>query len=165
VASFIVENLIFAGHKLISLMMPLMKNIYPAFVLITFFLFGGCNKDTGPSQAEKDRTEIEQYAKNNNLNGSFTESGLYYVITNAGSDEHPNASSNITIAYKGFYLSGTVFDQRDYVTFNLSDLIKGWQEGVPLIGKGGEITLLIPSHLAYNDGVRAFDIKLFQFSK
>jgi len=145
--------------------MLLMRNLFPVFIVVTFLLTVGCNKDSGPSQAEKDKVEIEQYAKDNNLNGSFTESGLFYVITKTGSGEHPNASSNITIAYKGYYLSGSVFDQSDYVTFNLRQLIKGWQEGVPLIGTGGEITLLIPSNLAYNDGVRAFDIKLYQFSK
>jgi len=127
-------------------------------------MISACNKDN-TSQTEKDKTEIEQYAKNNNLNGTFTASGLYYVIREAGTGGHPGVSSNITVSYKGYYLSGTIFDQNDYATFKLSSLIKGWQEGIPLIGKGGDITLLIPSDLAYNDGVRAFDIKLYQFSK
>ena len=35
------------------------------------------------------------------------------------------------------------------VSFFLSQVIKGWQEGIPLIKKGGKATLLIPSSLGY----------------
>jgi FKBP-type peptidyl-prolyl cis-trans isomerase FkpA len=140
----------------------LRKSITITF-LILIVVFAGCKKET--SQAEKDKATIEQYATDNNLNGTFTESGLYYVIHNAGTGAHPGVNSNITIGYKGYFLSGEIFDQNSYATFQLSGLIKGWQEGIPLVGKGGDITLLIPSNLAYNDGVRAFDIKLYQFSK
>ena len=30
-------------------------------------------------------------------------------------------------------------------------MIKGWQEGVQLIGEGGKIRLVVPSDLAYGD--------------
>lgn len=140
-----------------------MKKFIPFIFLVLVVVFGNCNKET--SQAEKDRADIEQYAKDNSLNGTFTSSGLYYVIREAGTGEHPNLNSKITVDYKGYYLSGTIFDQNNNVTFTLNNLIKGWQEGIRLIGEGGDITLLIPSDLAYNDGVRAFDIKLHQFSK
>lgn len=142
-----------------------MKKLVPFIFLFIIILFAGCSKDN-TSQAEKDRAAIEQYAKDNNLNGAFSASGLYYVIRDAGSGGHPTVNSNITVGYKGYFLSGVIFDQNDYVTFtDLSRLIKGWQEGIQLIGNDGDITLLIPSDLAYDDGVRAFDIKLYQFSK
>lgn len=143
--------------------MNMMKKFMVFILPVIIVVFAGCNKT--PSQAEKDKADIEQYAKDNSLDGTFTSSGLYYVISDAGTGEHPTINSNVTVGYKGYYLSGTVFDENDYVTFNLSNLIKGWQEGIPLIGKDGDITLLIPSNLAYNDGVRAFDIKLYQFTK
>ncbi|MEI6409778.1 MAG: FKBP-type peptidyl-prolyl cis-trans isomerase [Bacteroidota bacterium] len=34
-------------------------------------------------------------------------------------------------------------------TFPLSSLIKGWQEGIPLLKKGGKGTFFIPSALGY----------------
>ncbi|MFK7937360.1 MAG: FKBP-type peptidyl-prolyl cis-trans isomerase, partial [Saprospiraceae bacterium] len=53
--------------------------------------------------------------------------------------------------------------------FRLSDLMEGWEIGLPKIKAGGEMTLYIPSPLAYGENVRAgipansiiiFDIKL-----
>jgi len=102
----------------------------------------------------------------NNLNGQFTSSGLYYKIIESGSAAHPDTNSNVTVAYKGYFLSGAIFDENDYTTFKLNNLIEGWKEGIPLIGEGGEITLLVPSHLGYGDNaVRAFDITLHKFTK
>ena len=141
------------------------KSLFLSLVIATLVVFSGCKKeeDSGPSQAEKDREQIEIYVEQNNLDGQFTSSGLYYVIYESGNSNHPTLNSNITIAYKGYFLSDAVFDQNDYTTFPLANLIEGWKEGLPLIGEGGEITLLVPSDLGYNDGVvRAFDIELFK---
>lgn len=136
-------------------------------LLITLMLtFGACNKEEeGPDQKVVDREKIEEYVLENNLDGKFTDSGLYYIILNAGNNTHPSDSSRVTVKYKGYYLSGSVFEKKDYYTFNLIGLIDGWKEGLPLIGEGGEITLIMPGHLAYNDGVRAFDITLFNTTK
>jgi FKBP-type peptidyl-prolyl cis-trans isomerase len=87
------------------------------------------------------------------------------VIIEKGNDSHPVASSTITVNYKGYYLDGDVFDEGQFFTAPLSNLIEGWKEGIPLIGEGGKMKLIIPSHLAYNDRVRAFDITLHYFSK
>jgi FKBP-type peptidyl-prolyl cis-trans isomerase FkpA len=147
-----------------------MKSIFfkPFLALIAtvFFLsLNSCNKKNDAPTYDNDKATIEQYATDNQLNGQFTSSGLYYVIEEPGTANHPILSSNITIAYNGYYLNGTVFDKNDFVTFPLSNLIRGWQEGIPYIGEGGKIKLVIPSYLAYNDGVRVFDVTLFYFSK
>ena len=42
-----------------------------------------------------------------------------------------------------------MFDSGNNVQFNLSGLIIGWQEGIPLIAPGGSITLYLPPSLAY----------------
>ncbi|HEY9115815.1 MAG TPA: FKBP-type peptidyl-prolyl cis-trans isomerase [Bacteroidales bacterium] len=133
--------------------------------IVVFFALISCNKDNNANPADADREAIEKYATDNQLNGQFTSSGLYYVIEKPGSANHPTISSSITISYNGYYLDGTVFDKNDFITFPLSNLIRGWQEGIPLIGEGGIIKLVIPSYLAYNDGVRVFDVTLFQVSK
>lgn len=137
-------------------------------LLIILVGFGACKKEeepSGPSKAEIEHEEIVKYAEENNLNGQFTESGLYYMILEKGNDQHPVAGSTITVSYKGYYLDGNVFDEGEFFTANINNLIKGWQEGIPLIGEGGRIKLIIPSNLAYNDRVRAFDVKLHYFSK
>jgi FKBP-type peptidyl-prolyl cis-trans isomerase FkpA len=141
-----------------------LKSFLALAAVVIFFASSSCKKDENNSP-NADREAIEQYAKDKQLNGQFTSSGLYYVIEKAGTANHPTINSNITISYNGYYLDGTVFDKNDFVTFPLSDLILGWQEGIPYIGEGGEIKLVIPSYLAYKDGVRVFDVTLFYFSK
>lgn len=140
------------------------KSLFLSLVVAALVVFSACKKeDDGPSQAEKDREQIEIYIEQNNLDGQFTSSGLYYVIYESGNSNHPTINSNVTVAYKGYFLSGAVFDENDYTTFLLANLIEGWKEGIPLIGEDGVMTMLVPSELGYNDGVvRAFDIELFK---
>ena len=55
--------------------------------------------------------------------------------------------------YEGKFMDGEVFDssyERGVpAEFPLNGVIKGWTEGMQLVGKGGQITLWIPSDLAY----------------
>ena len=67
----------------------------------------------------------------------------------------PGPTSKVTVHYHGTLTDGTVFDsskQRgEPITFPLNGVIKGWQEGVSMLSKGGKATLVIPSDLAYGD--------------
>ena len=98
-----------------------------------------------------DEDIILQYISDNNLNAEPTGSGLYYVINSTGNGEFPNINSLVTVAYKGTLTDGTTFDQSSSngVTFPLSNVIQGWQEGIPLFSEGGSGILLIPSALGY----------------
>ena len=82
-----------------------------------------------------------------------TPSGLQYKIVNEGNDVHPSPIDTVWVLYKGTLLDGTVFDQTaegaEPVRMNLNRVIKGWTEGLQLIGEGGEIELYIPSKLGY----------------
>lgn len=114
---------------------------------------------------------IVKYIADNNLNASKTESGLYYVIDEPGTGRQPTATSNVTVAYKGYYTNKTVFDQSTEagVSLNLQQVIKGWTEGIPYFKEGGSGKLLIPATLGYGsytyntipgDSVLIFDVKL-----
>jgi len=149
------------------------KLLLPALGLLALlFTFSGCSKDD--DQAEKDHQLILDYASSHNLDGQFTDSGLYYVILESGNDNHPTLSSTLNVDYKGYFLDDKLFDQGTGVSFSLSEVIDGWQEGLQLIGEGGKITLLIPSALAYGDRqagiippntVLGFDVTLNSVSK
>ena len=97
---------------------------------------------------------INQYLLAHNLTGyTKTASGLYYKIALPGDGtEVISNTSTLTLEYTGKLFNGTVFDKTATgatSTLVLGGLIKGWQEALPLIKKGGSIRIIIPSALAY----------------
>ncbi|MDR2512959.1 MAG: FKBP-type peptidyl-prolyl cis-trans isomerase [Puniceicoccales bacterium] len=85
-----------------------------------------------------------------------TASRLRYKITAPGTGPKPRATSMVKAKYTGKLVDGTVFDStaranNEPATFTLDKVIPGWTEGLQLIGKGGKITLYIPSELGYRE--------------
>ena len=78
-----------------------------------------------------------------------TASGLQYTIIAAGADEKISPNDTVWVNYKGTLIDGTVFDQNDSTKFVANRVIRGWTEGLGLLGEGGKATLYIPAELAY----------------
>ncbi len=83
-----------------------------------------------------------------------TESGLLYEIITPGSDVKAASDEDVVrVMYSGTLPNGKVFDSSyergDTAEFALNRVIRGWGEGLKLIGEGGKIKLWIPSDLAY----------------
>lgn len=82
-----------------------------------------------------------------------TPSGLRYRRIKAGAGtRHPLPTDTVTIDYSGRFIDGTQFDASTPsapVTFPLPQLIRGWQEGVPLMEVGSTYEFAIPYTLAY----------------
>ena len=142
---------------------------YIFFLAVTVVTLGSCDKE---DQLEIDQQLIRDFIAEHGFDADSTESGLYYVIDDPGSSEHPTIDDVVTVSYLGFLLNGDIFDDGIDVTFPLNSVIAGWQEGIPLFGKGGRGLLIIPSHLAYGDralagipanSVLAFEIHLNDF--
>ena len=140
-------------------------------------LFVSCLSDKEASKpvdyTVQNEKEIVDYIAKNNLTATKTDSGLYYVVKEVGTGAQPTASSNVTVAYKGYFTNGNIFDQSDSagISFGLNQVIKGWTEGIPYFKEGGNGVLLIPSHLGYgSDGsgpipggsFLIFDVKLIK---
>lgn len=90
-------------------------------------------------------------------------SGLQYKIINPGDvNAKPTDKDTVVVHYRGTLIDGKEFDSSykrgKPITFPLNQVIKGWTEGVQLVGKGGKITLYIPSNLAYGDRGAGKDI-------
>lgn len=123
---------------------------YSGILLVVFCLVAviSCKKDDDGVK------EIEKFIKENNINATKDETGLYYEILNPGvGNVTITPNSRVTIKYEGKLLNGKVFDNGGgkEQTFVLGQLISGWQIGLPKIQKGGEIRLLIPPSLGYGD--------------
>lgn len=84
-----------------------------------------------------------------------TESGLQYRIEREGGLKAASEKDTVEVNYEGTTLDGEVFDSSyergESVSFPLNRVIKGWTEGMQLVGEGGEITLWIPANLAYGE--------------
>lgn len=121
-------------------------------IILVFALLTACNKShNNVDFKEKNSEEITAYIENNNLDAQKSDSGLYYIIDELGSGDRPTATTNVTVAYKGYFLDGKTFDQSDAngISFGLQQVIKGWTEGITYFKEGGKGKLLIPSHLGY----------------
>ncbi|MFC3334982.1 FKBP-type peptidyl-prolyl cis-trans isomerase [Flavobacterium palustre] len=138
-----------------------MKHLLSALLIMTLFI--SCKKENSetsesssvaPSEIPyiaKNEKEIEDYVAKKGLKGTKTESGLYYVINNPGTGKQATPASNVTVAYKGYFMDGKVFDQSDDkgISFGLSQVVKGWTEGISYLKEGGSALLVIPAKLGY----------------
>jgi FKBP-type peptidyl-prolyl cis-trans isomerase FklB len=76
--------------------------------------------------------------------------GLQYKVLKEGSGEMPKPTENVTVAYKGRLIDGTVFDQNDKFTTPVTGRpIKGWSEILPMMKVGSKWEVTIPPELGY----------------
>lgn len=84
-----------------------------------------------------------------------TESGLLYQIVEEGDAEvrATKITDKVKVHYKGLNMEGKQFDSSydrgEPAEFPLNAVIKGWGEGVMLIGQGGKIKMWLHPDLAY----------------
>lgn len=111
---------------------------------------------------------IAKYVADNYPNAKPTASGLYIIVNKKGTGAKVAVGKNVAINYTGRLIDGTLFDTSreadakaankyqegrpyeplTYVVGQMS-LIKGWEEGIMGQPAGSDITLVIPSELAY----------------
>lgn len=145
-----------------------------SILIMSLIVLSSCNKSLSEEeQFDEDVSLIKEYIADNELDAMSTNSGLYYTIDKLGTGNYPNANSEVTVRYKGYFLDGGVFDQSDEfgISFNLQNVIQGWTEGIQLYKEGGEGLLLVPSKLGYGkqgkgsvppNTVMIFEVKLLE---
>ena len=115
---------------------------------------------------------LEKNAKKANV--GTTASGLQYTIIAEGAAEKVGPQDTVWVNYKGTLLDGTVFDENQNMEFVANRVIRGWTEGLGLLGEGGKATLYIPAELAYgergNRGIEPnstliFDVEVLKVGK
>jgi len=103
-----------------------------------------------PKPGPVDKDAPEEFIK--------TKSGLKYRVRRKTDGQKATAKSRVRVHYKGWLDNGKQFDSSydrgEPIEFPLSGVIKGWTEGMQLVGKGGMIELEIPYDLGYGaDGM------------
>jgi peptidylprolyl isomerase len=100
--------------------------------------------------------EFAEWVKKNYPTAQKTNSGLFYVVEKEGTGSLVLPGKNVSVAYKGMFTDGKIFDQSQPgqpLTFQLGvgQVIKGWDEGIALMKVGSKYKLLIPYQLAYGE--------------
>ncbi len=139
-------------------MVPVMKKLFFVSVVIGIAVFLGCNKSLPDVSPCMDKSAIEdsgvllKYAHDSSIQVTRDSSGLYYQILDSGNSMHPIFSSNVLVTYTARLMTGAIFDSATSSNLNgyaVYRLIKGWQIGLPKIGVGGHMKMLVPSTYGY----------------
>ena len=125
---------------------------------------------------KKGDTYIDDFVKKEGA--KKTASGLTYKIIKEGKGIKPAAEDTVEVHYHGTLIDGTVFDssveRKKTTSFPLNRVIKGWTEGLQLIGEGGKVKLVIPPDLAYGErgagkipggATLTFEVELIKITK
>ncbi|MGB1243092.1 MAG: FKBP-type peptidyl-prolyl cis-trans isomerase [Chitinophagales bacterium] len=108
-------------------------------------------------QRVKDDSLIVTYMTQKNLQMEKSNSGVYYIIENAGKTPTPSLKNKVKIDYNIQLLADSVkleFSNKDGKEIGLNRLPKGMREIIMKLGKGGKAQAIIPSPLAYQNRQR-----------
>ncbi|HEY0676377.1 MAG TPA: FKBP-type peptidyl-prolyl cis-trans isomerase, partial [Immundisolibacter sp.] len=79
--------------------------------------------------------------------------GLLYEVLTAGSGAKPKATDTVKVNYKGTLPDGTEFDSSykrgEPVSFQVNQIIPGWQEALVMMPKGAKWKVVLPPELGY----------------
>ena len=100
---------------------------------------------------EKGKTFLAENAKKEGV--VTLPSGLQYQVLQEGNGKKPGATDRVKCHYEGTLIDGTLFDSSikrgQPAVFGLNQVIKGWTEGLQLMGEGAKYRFFIPSQLGY----------------
>ena len=132
-------------------------------------------KEQQAAQAKKAEVEFgdikkagEKFLEENRTKAGVktTASGLQYIVLKEGKGTAPSGNQKVKVLYEGKLIDGeTIFDKnlnRDQPSeFGITQVIKGWTEGLQLMKPGAKYKFFIPQELAYGAQQRGKDIKPF----
>ena len=113
--------------------------------------------------AAVNKAKGEKVLEENLKNGvDTTASGLHYPLIEEGAEYKVQPNDTVWVFYSGKTIDGKEFDgnmdKEEPTQFIANRVIKGWTEGLGLLGEGGKATFYIPSDLAYGErGTRGIE--------
>ena len=111
------------------------------------------------SKADQETELLDSYIEKANVTVAPTNTGLYYIEQVEGIGENPRPGDTLVVNYTGKFINGQIFDtslktgKPIKFKYGYGSVIKGWEEGLSYMKKGGKAQFIIPSHLAYGDKV------------
>ena len=147
-----VVNSISQNDEIISIKINAVGDKAKAFdAAKAFEEFNKSKADRIKKEKEKEHKMLKDLSKG----FSKTSSGLLYKFEKENNSQKPSNGNKVKVHYKGMLLDGTVFDssfkrnQPIEFTLGIGQVIKGWDEGISLLGIGDKASFIIHSDLAY----------------
>ena len=130
-------------------------------------------------KAAVNKAKGDKFLSENLKNGvDTTASGLQYTVIEEGAEYKVQPNDTVWVFYSGKTIDGKEFDgnigNEEPTKFVANRVIKGWTEGLGLLGEGGKATFYIPSDLAYGErgnrniepnSVLIFDVEIQKVGK
>ena len=126
------------------------------------------------SQMAKDNKIIEDYLAKNNIQAQKADWGTYVQILNPGQGPKPRIGQFVNVHYTVSSLDGKTFETGTYpMQIGVGGSIKGFEEGVKQLAKGGKAKAYVPSMLGYGpqgsgkigpNQVLVFDLEVLDIS-
>lgn len=131
--------------------------------------------------AEENQTKAERFLADNRGKSGIVAlpSGVQYRVIEEGDGSRPGIDDWVTVHYRGSKIDGREFDSSFRrgvpAVFQVSSVIEGWQEVLPLMREGAMWQVFLPPELAF--GVRGdppiigpnealqFDLRLVQIGQ
>ena len=129
---------------------------------------------------QEEMTKLDSYLKTNNITVQPTASGIYFIEVQKGKGPKPTTGQKVSVHYTGTLLDGKKFDssydRKEPISFALGTgaVIKGWDEAISMMSKGGKAKVIIPSKMAYGERAQGpipafstlvFDVELVDITK
>jgi len=108
-------------------------------------------------EAERNKAIGKKWLEDNKKKPGVMEtaSGLQYKVIKEGQGPKPGPNSTVKVHYEGRLIDGKIFDSSydrgEPLELSLTNVIKGWTEGLQLMPVGSIYELYIPSELGYGD--------------
>ncbi len=147
-----------------------------SFALIALFVASALH-----AQREKLPPEDLEFVEKTWPDAKKTQTGIRYVVMNAGQGDTPKAGDKVNVLYVGRLLNGKVFDQAQDATqpftfrVRRDAVIEGWDQILQQMKKGEKRLIIIPPELAYGtrgqppkigrNATLVFEIELLNFGK
>ena len=142
----------------------MLRNLF--IVLIITIIAAGCLKnDSDPScpytplssvVPANELADLETFLDTNGIVSTKHPAGFYYYVSNAGTGtDTMGLCSTVDINYDVRLVTDSVVESQLGTPrkFFLGGLIEGFQKGIPLVKKGGQIKLYLPPKLGYGSTV------------
>lgn len=116
-------------------------------------------------QADKDAGIIKQYLDSTHQTAVPAQNGVYVIVQKEGTGVYPQDGQEVSVMYTGKTLDGKTFDSNEDSAFHHTEpliftlgrhmMIPGMEDGLKILKKGAEATLVVPSGEGYGEQGRA----------